>query len=207
MLRSSHDACGCSTQTTSTINLKRSTLHPYEGQADRPNTPSEPAIGPVKTKTRNVTGLKSWRVVTFLSFLAVWIAAFNSSAAFGQDAETKEALRLITETANQICQAPPLEQHSNGLDLSGDAKAKVGGLAGKLADLGIEGAAKYHSGHSAGVLQKDLITAILSGNDCRQHVFDTLVGILLNSTPGVPDADKTGTTKKNAQDMRLQGQR
>src|SRR5580704_5016408 len=40
MLRSSHDACGCSTQTTSTINLKRST-HPHEGQADRPNTPSD----------------------------------------------------------------------------------------------------------------------------------------------------------------------
>src|SRR6202047_4072003 len=34
-------ACGCSTQTTSTINLKRSTLHPHEGQADRPNTPSD----------------------------------------------------------------------------------------------------------------------------------------------------------------------
>src|ERR1700720_3720603 len=41
MLRSSHDACGCSTQTTSTINLKRSTLHPHEGQADRPKTPSD----------------------------------------------------------------------------------------------------------------------------------------------------------------------
>jgi hypothetical protein len=41
MLRSSHDACGCSIQTTSTINLKRSTLHPHEGQADRPNTPSD----------------------------------------------------------------------------------------------------------------------------------------------------------------------
>src|ERR1700730_9128004 len=41
MLRSSHDACRCSTQTTSTINLKRSTLHPHEGQADRPNIPSD----------------------------------------------------------------------------------------------------------------------------------------------------------------------
>src|SRR4030081_1859237 len=41
MLRSSHDACGCSPQTTSTINLKRSTLQPHEGQADRPNTPSD----------------------------------------------------------------------------------------------------------------------------------------------------------------------
>jgi hypothetical protein len=30
-----------STQTTSIINLKRSTLHPHEGQADRPNTPSD----------------------------------------------------------------------------------------------------------------------------------------------------------------------
>jgi hypothetical protein len=45
MLRSSHDACGCSTQTTSTINLKRSTLHVHEGQADRPNTPSD-SVGP-----------------------------------------------------------------------------------------------------------------------------------------------------------------
>jgi hypothetical protein len=45
MLRSSHDACGCSTQTTSTINLKRSTLQPHEGQADRPNTPSGSIAG------------------------------------------------------------------------------------------------------------------------------------------------------------------
>src|ERR1700680_3412617 len=41
MLRSSYDACACSTQTTSIINLKRSTLHLHEGQADRPNTPSD----------------------------------------------------------------------------------------------------------------------------------------------------------------------
>src|ERR1700737_3622524 len=41
LLPPSHDACGCSTQTTSTINLKRSTLPPHEGQADRPNTPSD----------------------------------------------------------------------------------------------------------------------------------------------------------------------
>jgi hypothetical protein len=32
MLRSSYDACGCSTQTTSIINLKRSTLHPTKGK-------------------------------------------------------------------------------------------------------------------------------------------------------------------------------
>src|SRR6202163_1686314 len=54
MLRSSHDACGCSTQTTSTINLKRSTLHPHEGQADRPNTPSDSVKLGSKPETPNV---------------------------------------------------------------------------------------------------------------------------------------------------------
>src|ERR1700730_10569322 len=41
MLRSSHDACGCSTQRTSTFHRKRGTLQPDDGQADRPNTPSD----------------------------------------------------------------------------------------------------------------------------------------------------------------------
>src|ERR1700730_3297646 len=41
MLSSSQDVFGWSTHTTSTINLKRSPLHPHEGQADRPNTPSD----------------------------------------------------------------------------------------------------------------------------------------------------------------------
>ncbi len=153
--------------------------------------------------------LKSCRVITLPSFLAVCILAFTYSAAFGQDAETKEALRLITETAGQICQTSPLEQHNTGTELSGEAKAKVGGIVGKLADLGISGAAEYQSGHSAGVLQKDLITAIQIGNNCKQHVFDTLVGILLkehsnNATPSVSDPDKPGVIKKNAQDMLLE---
>jgi hypothetical protein len=169
---------------------------------------SEPASGPVKTKTRNVVlvaGIRGCRVITLPSFLAVWILAFTSSAAFGVDAEIKEALRLIDETAGQICQTAPLEQHNTGTELSGEAKAKVGGIIGKLAGLGFEGAAEYQSGDSAGVLQKDLIEAIQIGNKCKQHVFDTLVGILLkepsnNATHGVPDP----VIKKNAQDMRLE---
>lgn len=151
---------------------------------------SEPAIGPVKTNARNVVlvaGLKSCRVITLPSFLAVWIAALTYSAACGQDAGTPEALRLITETASQICQAPPLEQTNNGLDLSGDAKAKVGGIVGKIAGLGISGGAEYQSEHSAGVLQKDLITAIQSGNNCKLQVFLTLEHDLLGAKKSTPD--------------------
>lgn len=177
---------------------------------------SEPAIGPVRTKARNVAlvaGIRRYRVITLPSFLAGWILAFTYFAAFGQDAETKEALRLINETAGQICQTSPLEQNSTGTELSGEAKAKVGGIVGKLVDLGISGAAEYQSGHSAGVLQKDLITAIEIGNKCKLQVFLTLERDLLGakrSTPGVQtepfggDPDKPGAMKKNAKDMRLE---
>lgn len=72
-----------------------------------------------------------------------------------------------------------MEQSSNGWQLSGDAKAKVGGVLGRLADLGIEGAGQYASSSSRGVLQKDLADLIKNGNDCRLRVFDVLSQRLL----------------------------
>ena len=95
----------------------------------------------------------------------------------------QQALQLISNTANDICQAAPLEQTNRGVDLSGEASAKVGGLVGKLADLGVSGAAQYQSGASKGVLQKDLIAAIQSANDCKLQVFRMLEAKLLPSPP------------------------
>ena len=86
----------------------------------------------------------------------------------------QQALALISKTAGEICQSPPLEQTSQGVDLSADATAKVGGLVGKLADLGLSGAAQYQTSSSRGVLQKDLIVGISGGNNCRLEVFQTL---------------------------------
>jgi uncharacterized protein YecT (DUF1311 family) len=107
---------------------------------------------------------------------ALWLAVLVelTPAAGHADGATDEALKQIIETANQICQSAPLEQTSQGVALSGDAQAKVGGLVGRIADLGISGAAKYQTGHSMGVLQQDLKDAIQIGDSCKLEVFKTL---------------------------------
>lgn len=129
-------------------------------------------------------------VVVICSGLFVALIGLAPSPVYGQDAQIEQALAKITETANQICQSAPLEQTSQGVGLSGDASAKVGGLVGKIADLGISGAAQYQTGHSRGVLQKDLIEAIQNGNSCKLEVFKTLEKDLIRgrttSDPGTP---------------------
>lgn len=91
----------------------------------------------------------------------------------------REALRVIRETAADICTGVPLSGSSNQLELSGAAKAKLAGLVAKVADLGVEGAAKYKSSEYSGVLQEQLATAIKSSNDCKLTVFTTLVDKML----------------------------
>ena len=122
---------------------------------------------------------------------------FSFSIAYAQDLQTQRAaLLMITKTANEICQSAPLEAASQGVNLSGNATAKLGGLIGKVADLGITGAGEYQTNRSMGVLQKDLITAIQSGNDCKLEVFRTLEKKLLSgaSAPrGNSDMSPPGT--------------
>jgi len=100
-----------------------------------------------------------------------------------QQLTIQQALQEIRSTAADICQSAPLEQTYHGVTLSGDANAKIAGLLGKLADLGITGAGKYEAGNSQGVLQKDLITAILNANDCKLQVFKALYEKLLDVNP------------------------
>jgi hypothetical protein len=116
------------------------------------------------------------------------VAAFGGASALGQETRDREALRMITETANQICQSAPLEQTNEGLALSGDAQAKVGGIVGRIANLGITGAGRYQSGHSMGVLQQDLTSAIRDGNNCKLDVFHTLERDLLTTRSTGSDA-------------------
>ena len=105
------------------------------------------------------------------------------SASHAEDLQMQQAaLSMITKTANEICQSAPLETTSQGVGLSGSAAAKLSGLIGHVADLGITGAGEYQTSRSMGVLQKDLVTAIRSGNDCKLEVFRTLEKKLLSGT-------------------------
>jgi len=121
--------------------------------------------------------------------LIISAAGLFAAPAQSQDWQAQQqALAQIIKTANEICQSAPLEETSQGINLKGDANAKLGGLVGKLADLGIAGAGEYQTNRSMGVLQKDLIIAIQSANGCKLEVFkalevDLLRGRVLNVAP------------------------
>ena len=108
-------------------------------------------------------------------------------------AQQKAALDVIAAEADHFCVQVPLSQSSSGYQLSGDASARISGLAKHLADLGIGAAAKYSQGESKGVLQQHLATAIKSSNDCRLEVLRTLKGSML---PGIgPAPPRTPTPR------------
>jgi len=86
----------------------------------------------------------------------------------------KEALSVITDTADKICQTTSLDYPREKSKLAGDAKAKLNGALSKLADLGISGSGSLESENSKGVLEKHIISAMQTGNMCKLDVFHTL---------------------------------
>jgi hypothetical protein len=64
---------------------------------------------------------------------------FGSMDASAADTRVPEALKMITDTAAEICESVPLEQTSSGNTLSADAQAKLGGLVGRIVNLGLSG--------------------------------------------------------------------
>jgi hypothetical protein len=105
----------------------------------------------------------------------IFLSATFSAPAFAQTlAQQQAALKAISQTASEICTTAPIHEQHRNVELTGDAKAKLDGVVGKIVGLGLQGAAKYSSGNSRGVLQKDLAKALKDGNDCRLTVFNTL---------------------------------
>jgi hypothetical protein len=125
-------------------------------------------------------------------------ATLLASPAFAADdlQQQTEALKLIRETAADICNTIPLEGGNRTVELTGDAKAKLSGTLSKIADLGIEGAAKYKNEQFKGVLQTELATAIKSNADCKIQVLKMLSDKLLGGkVSDVPTLGPAGCDK------------
>jgi hypothetical protein len=86
----------------------------------------------------------------------------------------QKALDMIADFAEKICKSAPIEGQSSDVQLTGGAKAELSGLLKKVADLHLEGAAKYNSGQYTGVLQKDLATTIKDAQDCKLAIWKDL---------------------------------
>src|SRR5690349_21021884 len=98
------------------------------------------------------------RHVTTGALLA--IASLLSPVAAPQDlVKAKQALELIRESANAICSNPPLQGSQRSVVLNAAGKAELSNLLKKLADLKVDGAAKYSSSEYEGLLQKDVAGA------------------------------------------------
>jgi hypothetical protein len=130
---------------------------------------------------------KLWIIISWLVLGVTGFSLPSPQSAHSQDTQG-EALKEITETANEICQSPPMEQSSSTIAVQGDLNAKVSKLVSKLLKLGISGAVQYKSNQSRGVLQKDLAEAIKNGNNCRLQVLDALKDKLLRNSPNATDS-------------------
>lgn len=94
--------------------------------------------------------------------------------------QKEQALDLIASFAERICQEIPIEGEGQKLELSGRAQVELNEILEKLADLGIEGAAKYESEEYKGVLQKDLAELLKNNMQCRLDVLKELKGNMFN---------------------------
>jgi hypothetical protein len=119
-------------------------------------------------------GFRCW-----LLFFACGIVP--ASLALADDTQT--ALNEIEGFAEHVCQTAPPKSTSNDFEISGAANAELKGLVTKIAGLGINGAAKYKSEQTEGVLQKDLAPLLVKSADCKERVAMKLIDKLLAPTP------------------------
>lgn len=88
--------------------------------------------------------------------------------------DMKKALDIIADFADRTCSKIPLEGSGNSVELTGEGKTELKGMLKKVANLGIEGAAKYEETEWTNVLQKDLAKKLQESDTCRMKVFNEL---------------------------------
>lgn len=98
-------------------------------------------------------------------------------------ATAQQALKIISDFADDFCKTPPLEGGTQGTELSISAKAELSEVLKKVANLGVEVAAKYQTEHYQGLLQKDLVNVLRDSSDCRREVWHDLKDKLLPDKP------------------------
>jgi hypothetical protein len=115
------------------------------------------------------------RKLTVCSFALT--ICFHNTFSFGGNESLQakqQALDIISMFADRFCKEISFGGSGNNIELSGNAKAELNGVIKRLADIGIDGAAKYQKSEYLGLLQKDLLEGYKSNTDCRLHVWDDL---------------------------------
>jgi hypothetical protein len=134
-----------------------------------------------------IVGIASWFV---LLAPFVLLSVDVTRAADNLEKQTK-ALDIIADFANRLCETVPQTGTSGNVELSGKAKAELNELLKKVANLGIEGAAKYQALEWKGVLQQELAEQLNRSRSCKLEVFKDLKDRLLSVGPSRPEPEPT----------------
>jgi hypothetical protein len=116
--------------------------------------------------------MTNWRPALGLP-LALALAATISSAVAQQ--LNPEQIQIIRDTAASICNTvKEAKGQKSDVQIQGDVKAQLGGLAGRLIDAGVSGKGSLNREEFEG-LSRDATAAALEGDRvCRQQLFNKM---------------------------------
>jgi hypothetical protein len=127
-----------------------------------------------------------------LRALAAMIPVFLGSTANAEPlGDQAKALNLITDTADRICNVITVSGSARSVDVQGQVKAELGGLASRLADVGISGSGKLNEEEYQNVLRKDLADTLRNNATCKLKVLDTLSSKIIVPVPPQPPKESS----------------
>jgi hypothetical protein len=124
-------------------------------------------------------------VRALVAVISVFLGGAASAEPLGDQAN---ALKLITDTADKICNVVTAAGSSRSFDVDGQVKAELGGLASRLAGVGISGSGKLNEEQYQNVLRQDLAGTLRDNAACKLKVFETLSSKILSAAPPVDPA-------------------
>jgi hypothetical protein len=142
---------------------------------------------------------RNWPGTTPVRALAALIPIlFGNVAAAEPLAQQADGLKLITDTADRICNVVTAAGSSSSIDVQGQVKAELRGLASRLVDAGISGSGKLSEERYQSVLRQDLAGTLRDNAACKLKVFEALSSRILPSGPSKePSLDISGRWRDN----------
>ncbi len=122
----------------------------------------------------------------FSAALLGMVAIASAHVASAAPLDTEQALDLITQTADRICNVVSTKGEVESAEVKGQVQAQLSGLAAKLANAGVSGTGGINNEQYQNVLRQDLASTLHDNVECRLKVFHTLQARIISPPPPVP---------------------
>ena len=128
-----------------------------------------------KTATLN----RQWTLASVVAFLCVTGAPIT----FGQQQINAQQIDLFKKTANDLCTTiKEARGRKNDIQIQGDVRAELNGLAGKLIGLGSRAAGSINQEDFEGLTRDATALALTGDRDCRERLFNRMFDKLSSNT-------------------------